>query len=349
MDTFELIGSTMGLGFIAGLRLYATVLALGLGIRFGWIHPAGMAEPLGVLAHTAVLSVAAVAFAIEFCADKIPWVDSLWDGFHTFIRPIGAALAAAATLGTVDPLLRVVLILLCGGVAFASHSSKAATRLVVNHSPEPVSNAILSGAEDVFVPVAVWLSLSHPKFVFGLTAAFLVAFLCLAPRIFRSLRLQVVALKVWCMGKKEVDLSAASSPFSGQLPPAPTRILAGIAAQATPLPAPYGESTGIQAAATKQIKGLRHSIGYLAIEESGLTFLTRRAFRNRTHHIAYEDIRHAEWKTGLMINRLLIRTAAQDHEFYIFKNIDTKLSAGTVENARVAESSFDAETRRRRG
>jgi len=337
MNAFELIGSTMGLGFIAGLRLYATILALGLGIRFGWIHPAGMAEPLGILAHNAVIAVAAVAFVIEFCADKIPWVDSLWDGFHTFIRPIGAALAAAATLGTVDPLLRTVLIILCGGVAFASHSSKAATRLVVNHSPEPLSNVILSGAEDLFVPVAVWLSLRHPKVIFGLTTAFLVAFLCLAPRIFRSLRLQVVALRLWCAGKQALNPASARKPFSCPVPPAAAGIFAGIAAQAAPLPAPYAKSIGIQAAATRQIKGLRNSIGYLAIEESGLIFVTRRTFRDRTHRIAYEDIRHAEWKTGLFVNRLLIRTPAQDHEFYIFKNIDTKLKA-SPENLRVAEA-----------
>ena len=115
MDTIELIGATMGLGFLAGVRLYATILTLGLAIRFGWFHPGPMAEPLRILAEPMVLIAAGVACAIEFFADKVAWVDSIWDSFHAFIRPIGAVVVSAAVLGSFDPVLKVTLIILCGG------------------------------------------------------------------------------------------------------------------------------------------------------------------------------------------------------------------------------------------
>ncbi|HTW64803.1 MAG TPA: DUF4126 domain-containing protein [Bryobacteraceae bacterium] len=197
METIELIGSTMGLSFVAGVRLYATVLALGLAIRFDLLHLGTIGEPLRVLAHPAVLIAAGLAYLAEFFADKIPWVDSIWDSFHTFIRPVGAAVLAAAVLGDMNPVLKLTLIILCGGVAFASHSSKAAARLVVNHSPEPFTNIGASLAEDTFAPFGVWLSISHPLLVLGLVLAFLGGFVWVMPKVFRSIRARIVAVGEW--------------------------------------------------------------------------------------------------------------------------------------------------------
>ena len=197
METIELIGSTMGLSFVAGVRLYATVLALGLAIRFDLLHLGTIGEPLRVLAHPAVLIAAGLAYLAEFFADKIPWVDSIWDSFHTFIRPVGAAVLAAAGLGDMNPVLKLTLIILCGGVAFASHSSKAAARLVVNHSPEPFTNIGASLAEDTFAPFGVWLSISHPLLVLGLVLAFLGGFVWVMPKVFRSIRARIVAVGEW--------------------------------------------------------------------------------------------------------------------------------------------------------
>lgn len=162
MDTLQLLGSTLGLSFLAGMRLYATVLAAGLGIRFHLFHLPPALGGLEVLAHPAVLIIAGVAFAAEFIADKVPWFDSLWDSVHTFIRPIGAALLGATAITQMDPAMRVGLALLCGSIALTSHSSKAATRVAVNHSPEPFSNIALSLAGDVAAPVGVWVAMSHP-------------------------------------------------------------------------------------------------------------------------------------------------------------------------------------------
>ncbi len=162
MGAIQLIGSTMGLSFVAGLRLYATILALGLAIRFHWFVPGGGQEALLVLAHPAVLVSAGVAYFAEFFADKIPWIDSMWDTVHSVIRPLGAAVLAAAALGHMNPALKLTLIILSGSVALASHSSKAATRLVVNQSPEPFTNIGLSLLGDTLAPLGIWLSLAHP-------------------------------------------------------------------------------------------------------------------------------------------------------------------------------------------
>ena len=128
MDTIQLIGSTLGLGFAAGMRLYATVFALGLAIRFHLLHAGALGGRLDILGHPAILAVSGVACLAEFFADKVPWVDSVWDTFHTIVRPVGAAILAFAVVGHVDPVFKLTLILLCGGVAFASHSSKMASR-----------------------------------------------------------------------------------------------------------------------------------------------------------------------------------------------------------------------------
>lgn len=125
MDLVQSLGSTLGFGFVAGIRLYATVLALGLAIHFGWVRLSEAQQGLKVLGQPIVIFAASLAYVIEFVADKVPWVDSLWDSVHTFIRPIGAVILAATAIGTVDPVIRLAISLLCGGVALASHSSKA--------------------------------------------------------------------------------------------------------------------------------------------------------------------------------------------------------------------------------
>ncbi|HYP12362.1 MAG TPA: DUF4126 domain-containing protein [Bryobacteraceae bacterium] len=200
MDTVQLLGSTLGLGFAAGMRLYATILALGLGIRFGWIDVPASFGDLRVLGEPMVLIPAGIACLVEFVSDKVPWLDSLWDSFHTFIRPIGASVLAATAFGSVDPTLKWLLVVLCGGVALSSHSSKAATRVMVNHSPEPFSNIGLSLAGDLFVPFCVWVAVEHPMVAITFVAIFAVIFIWLVPKIYRLLSRSIRALREWLGG-----------------------------------------------------------------------------------------------------------------------------------------------------
>jgi hypothetical protein len=188
METWAALGSMAGLGLTSGLRLYATVLAVGLGIRFGFLHPHAGLEHLSVLASPYVLVPAGVAYLAEFFADKIPWVDSAWDFFHTLIRPVGAAVLGAAAVGTVDRKTAVAAMLLCGSVALTSHATKAGTRFLVNHSPEPFSNIAVSFTEDGLAVAGAWLAVQHPLVMLGIVVCFLALFLWLAPKVFRLVR-----------------------------------------------------------------------------------------------------------------------------------------------------------------
>jgi hypothetical protein len=339
VDTLALIGSTLGLGFLAGIRLYATVFLLGLAIRLGWFHPGAGSSELSVLAHPAVLIVSGLACLVEFAADKIPWLDSLWDSFHTFIRPIGAAVLAAAAFGHFDPVVKAVLIVICGGVALASNSSKAATRLAVNHSPEPFSNIGLSLFEDALIPAGMWVSLKHPEVALGLVGVFLFLFLWLAPKIFRAVRLQLAALGAllgcW-FGSEDSDAGEVGEvnefAFSG-LSAGGHDALHGLARATKPIPEKYARrvekalqletpAKGVRAAATKKIRGLGNSVGYLVVTDDGLAFVTRRWFTNRVHRIPFAEMDSSVWKRGLLLNRFGVETAKGEREFYVFKDVN---------------------------
>ncbi len=336
METLGVIGSTLGLGFLAGIRLYATVFLLGLAIRLGWFHPGAGSAELTVLAHPAVLIVSGLACLIEFAADKIPWLDSLWDSFHTFIRPIGAAVLAAAAFGHFDPVVKAVLIVICGGIALASNSSKAATRLAVNHSPEPFSNIGLSLFEDALIPAGMWVSLKHPEVALGLVAIFVFLFLWLAPRIFRAVHLQVAALGALLVSWLGVETGEAESDSGATLSGLSTGshdALFGLARAARPIPEKHARSVekalkleapvkGIRAAATKKIRGLGNSVGYLVVTDDGLAFVTRRWFTRRVHRIPFSEMEASRWKRGLLLNRFAVDTPRGEREFYVFKGVN---------------------------
>lgn len=153
------IGRTLGFSFAAGINLYATVAVLGLAKRYGWVQ---LPEQFAVFDNDIVIAGAIVLYLIEFVADKIPWVDSLWDAIHTVIRPAGGALIAVATLGDASPTVEGLIALFGGGIAAGTHFSKAGTRAVANASPEPFSNWFLSLSEDVFVIGLAALALKYP-------------------------------------------------------------------------------------------------------------------------------------------------------------------------------------------
>jgi hypothetical protein len=159
VDVLTTLGRTMGFSFAAGINLYATVAILGLASRFDWV---ALPPQFKVFDNDIVIGAALVMYVIEFVADKIPWVDSVWDAVHTVIRPIGGALIAVATLGDASPTVEGLAALLGGTLAAGSHFSKAGTRAVANTSPEPFSNWMLSLTEDAFVIGLAMLALNYP-------------------------------------------------------------------------------------------------------------------------------------------------------------------------------------------
>ncbi|MCU1243761.1 MAG: hypothetical protein JWO71_4487 [Candidatus Acidoferrum typicum] len=171
MNPLQTLGLALGAGFSSGLNLYATIATLGLLQRFGVIHlPASMQ----VLSHPWVLGIALALYAIEFLADKIPYVDTVWDAVHTLIRPPAAALLAYSATVAAPPEWRWSAALLAGGVALTSHSTKASTRAAVNTSPEPFSNWLLSLGEDALAVWLTWMATVHPTATI-VVVAFLIA------------------------------------------------------------------------------------------------------------------------------------------------------------------------------
>ncbi len=160
MDVLTTLGRTLGFSFAAGLNLYATVAVLGLASRYGWVD---LPPQYRVFDNNIVIIAALVMYAIEFIADKVPWVDTVWDGIHTAIRPLGGALIAVTTLGDASPTMQGLVALLGGAVAASTHVTKAGTRAVVNASPEPFSNWLLSLGEDAFVLGLGFLALHYPR------------------------------------------------------------------------------------------------------------------------------------------------------------------------------------------
>lgn len=151
MTLLEQLGTALGLASLAGVNLYLTVLVAGLAVRFNWIDMAAAHESLAVLGDPWVISIAAVFFVIEFFADKLPWLDSLWDIVHTVIRPAGGIFLGLATLGELNPALTVIAVMATGGAALSTHGTKASVRAALNTSPEPVSNSLASVTEDGLV------------------------------------------------------------------------------------------------------------------------------------------------------------------------------------------------------
>jgi hypothetical protein len=175
----------MGFSLAAGVNLYATVAILGLAARYGWVE---LPEQFKIFDNPWIIGAAGVLYVIEFVADKIPWVDSIWDSVHTLIRPIGGAVIAVATLGDQSAAMQGAIALLGGVVAAGSHVTKASTRVAANASPEPFSNWFLSLAEDAFVIGLSFITLKFPLLALGVSVVILLAIVLAARKIWKWLR-----------------------------------------------------------------------------------------------------------------------------------------------------------------
>ena len=190
MENYEALLATlallMGTAWASGINLYAVLLVLGWGGSTGHID---LPPELSVLEDPLVIGAAAVMYFVEFFADKIPGVDSLWDAIHTFIRiPAGAMLAAGA-VGDVTPALEIAAGILGGGIAATSHTAKASTRLLINTSPEPVSNWSASISEDLLVLGGLWAALNYPVVFLALFVIFIVVIIWALPKLWRLIKM----------------------------------------------------------------------------------------------------------------------------------------------------------------
>jgi hypothetical protein len=159
MDIILALGRTIPFAFASGINLYATIAVIGLAARFGLVD---LPDQFRAFDHPAVIGAAVALYVLEFLADKIPWIDSLWDGVHTIVRPVGGAIVAVTALGQATPVAQGLVALIGGSVALTTHLTKAGTRAVANTSPEPFSNWLLSIVEDIFAIGFSYVAISHP-------------------------------------------------------------------------------------------------------------------------------------------------------------------------------------------
>src|SRR5437764_3618188 len=191
MDRFNPIAIALSLACLAGIDLYLTVSVTGIAIHLHWVTLAPSYQSLEVLGHPWIIAIAGVMYALEFFADKVPWLDSAWDTVHTIIRPIGGALLAIQVLGHHSAIVDVLVILLGGSASLVTHTAKASTRLVANSSPEPASNIGLNIIEDVGVFGGLALIHYNPVLALSVFALGIAAFLYFAPKVFRSMKAKI--------------------------------------------------------------------------------------------------------------------------------------------------------------
>lgn len=190
MGAVEIMGLAASASLLAGWRLYLTTFAIGLAMRWGWVDLPEHFASLDVLANGWVLGIAGVGAAAEFFADKVMWLDSIWDAVHTVIRPAGGALLALALVDPTDPTWQVASFLLGGGASLMTHTAKAATRAAVNTSPEPFSNILVSMTEDAATTGLLALVIAYP------VTASVVALGIVAATVWLLLRLRRVVRQV---------------------------------------------------------------------------------------------------------------------------------------------------------
>jgi len=197
VERLDLLAVALGLAALAGINLYLTVFATGVAVHFHWITLAPQYQSLEVLGNPWIITIAGSLYFLEFFADKIPWIDSVWDAVHTVIRPIGGALLAIQVLGHPSPAFTVIVALLASGTSLVAHTAKAATRLATNSSPEPFSNIGLSLGEDAAVLGGLALVHFNPVLALVIFLICIGAFFYFAPRILRSMK-----VKIWLAWRK---------------------------------------------------------------------------------------------------------------------------------------------------
>jgi hypothetical protein len=185
VDLLTALGRIVPFAFASGINLYATIAVAGLCSQYGLVQ---LPDQFRGLDNPVVIGAAAAMFVVEFVADKVPWVDPIWDALHTVIRPVGGAVVAIAALGDASPSVQALAALLGGSVAMTTHLTKAGARAAVNASPEPFTNWTLSLAEDIFVITLTWFAVEHPVIATFVALALLAVIIAAASFIARAVR-----------------------------------------------------------------------------------------------------------------------------------------------------------------
>lgn len=206
MGVMEIIGIAGSVSLLSGWRLYLSVLATGIAMQAGVIPLPEHLQSLQVLANPWVMSAAGLAAVLEFFADKVAWLDSVWDAIHTFVRPVGGALLALAIVDPSDPATQVISFILGGGGALLAHGGKAGARAAVNTSPEPVTNVAVSTVEDVATAGLLYAAYEYPYWAGG------IALVLLALTIWLLLLARRIIKQIFSFGKTPRELPPTELP-----------------------------------------------------------------------------------------------------------------------------------------
>ncbi len=181
----QTIALTMGVAWASGINLYGTLLALGIMSNTGYIE---LPADLQIIGDPLVLAAAGLMYGVEFFADKVPGVDTGWDTLHTFVRIPAGALLAAGAIGDVTPAAEMAAAIVGGSLAAGTHFTKAGSRVMINTSPEPVSNWTASIMEDIAVFTGLWAAIAHPYVFVGLLVVFILLMIWLLPKLWRGIK-----------------------------------------------------------------------------------------------------------------------------------------------------------------
>ncbi len=181
----QTIALTMGVAWASGINLYGTLLALGIMSNTGYVD---LPADLQIIGDPLVIAAAGLMYGVEFFADKVPGVDTGWDTLHTFVRIPAGALLAAGMIGDVTPAAELAAAIVGGSVAAGTHFTKAGSRVMINTSPEPVTNWTASLVEDIAVFAGIWAAIEHPYIFIALLAVFILLMIWLLPKLWRGIK-----------------------------------------------------------------------------------------------------------------------------------------------------------------
>jgi hypothetical protein len=194
METISIIAAALGAAWASGINLYATILMLGL---MGTTGSIDLPAELEILEYPGVLAAAGLMYCVEFFTDKIPGVDTVWDAIHSFIRIPAGALLAGAAFAQITPEAELIGLILGGSLSAATHFTKAGTRVLINTSPEPVSNWTASIGEDIVVVTGLWTALNYPVLFIVLLVVFVALMIWLMPKLWRGIRTVFSRIRNW--------------------------------------------------------------------------------------------------------------------------------------------------------
>ena len=205
----QTIALTMGVAWASGINLYGTLLALGIMSNTGYVD---LPTDLQVVGDPLVIAAAGLMYAVEFFADKVPGVDTGWDTLHTFVRIPAGALLAAGVIGDVQPAAELAAAIVGGSIAAGTHFTKAGSRVMINTSPEPVSNWTASIAEDIAVFTGLWAAVQYPYVFLGLLVVFIILAIWLLPKLWRGVK-RVFSFFINFFGGKGSDTTDSNLPM----------------------------------------------------------------------------------------------------------------------------------------